>query len=195
MIGAKRWDTREGASMWVPSYYPGSCVSQSSALLPWSLIAAVFTSSGIIFIIFTSPLTGSCAALHRLGAGGMWHVTSNNVMTSELCAPCRQHITGDHSDDACHQALTCDQCDIIMTSAWQRKSINNPLLWQQCPDSDEADTALMVSDVSIMTAMSLVPGLMSCPSVTIIVADIDPGRNIYQMRSVTSDNVLVTLSA
>ena len=69
MIGAKRWDTREGASMWVPSYYPGSCVSQSSALL---LITAVFTSSGIIFIIFTWLLTQG----HVQGPGecDMWHV-------------------------------------------------------------------------------------------------------------------------
>ena len=77
MIGAKRWDTREGPSMWVPSYYPASCVSQSSALLPWSLIAAVFTSSGIIFIIFTSPLTqGHVLRFRDWGPGecDMWHV-------------------------------------------------------------------------------------------------------------------------
>ena len=74
MIGAKRWDTREGASMWVPSYYPGSCVSQSSALL---LITAVFTSSGIIFIIFTSLLTqGHVLSFTDQGPGecDVWHV-------------------------------------------------------------------------------------------------------------------------
>ena len=150
MIGAKRWDTREGASMWVPSYYPGSCVSQSSALLPWSLIAAVFTSSGIIFIIFTSPLTqGHVLRFTDWGPGECdiwWHLSCGSVSATHHWWPLRWCLSPGTD-------LWPVQCDIIMTSAWQRKSINNPLLWQQWPDSDEADTVL-VSNVSIMTAMS-----------------------------------------
>ena len=155
MIGAKRWDTREGASMWVPSYYPGSCVSRSSALLPWSLIAAVFTSSAIIFIIFTSPLTqGHVLRFTDWGPGecDMWHVIMWWHLSCVLRVGNTSLVTTPMMLVTRHWPVR-DQCDIIMTSAWQRKSINNPLLWQQCPDSDEADTVL-VSDVSIMTAMS-----------------------------------------
>ena len=140
--------------------------------------------------------TGSCAELHRPGPGGMWHV----IMWWHLsCSVSATHhwwpVWWCLSPATDLWPVHC-QCH-IMTSAWQRKSINNPLLWQQCHDSDEAETVLMVSDVMgflsaswlHITALSV---LISWPWLTILGADIDPGRNIYQL---TSDNVLVTQSA